>query len=341
MTKKKPISVALQGGGAYGAFTWGVLDRLLEDPRISIEGLSGTSAGAMNALALVQGFVNNGHAGQARQNLENFWRKVSQYGVFNPMKSSLIDPITSHLHAAHHNLSYTMMNMMQSVLSPYYWNPYNVNPLKTLAEEFFDFESLRHHKEHKVFICATHVYSGKLKIFPNEKITLDTLLASSCLPFLFQAVHIDGEPYWDGGFVGNPVIYPLMNHCQTSDILVIQLTRQTCEKNPTTANEILERHKEISYNSCLMREMRAISFITKLIDSKVIQDPKMRRFNMHIIRQSEENSSSLRNALNTDMGFFETLFHQGREQADRWIDAHFPSIGKESTANIEEDFVDL
>lgn len=338
MRQKKKISLALQGGGAYGAFTWGVLDRFLEDSRFIIEGFTGTSAGAMNALAAIQGFLHGGSAEKARESLSNFWHKVSQLGVFHSVKDSWISSL-SQVVMPHHLWSTTLMNMMQDLFSPYYWNPYNVNPLVPLAKEFFDFSAIQQHTDHKVFICATNVRTGKLKIFSNAQVSLNSLLASTCLPFLFQAVNIDGDDYWDGGFVGNPVIYPLIENCETSDIVVVQLTHQFTDKTPRTSLEILNRHKEITYNVSLMREMRAISFITKLIDQGVIPPDRMKKLNMHIIRQSAEGAE-LHHALTTDWAFFETLFHRGRAEASQWIDDHFQDVGQRSTADLQGDFVE-
>ncbi|MGL4825024.1 MAG: patatin-like phospholipase family protein, partial [Alphaproteobacteria bacterium] len=227
------------------------------------------------------------------------------------------------------------------MFSPYQMNPFNINPLETFAKSFFEFERLSHFKDIKLFLCATHVNTGKLKIFRLEDLRVEVLLASACLPFLFQAVEINGEHYWDGGFVGNPAIYPLIYECDTPDVMVIQLTAMHREGLPKTAREIIDRHKEITYNACLMREMRSINFISKLMDDGLLDPKKIKRLNIHLIRNAETFSElEISSALNTDWSFLEHLYNEGRKTGKDWLEQHYDDIGVRTTAQIQQDFVE-
>jgi len=335
--KRKKIALALQGGGTHGAFTWGILDALLADGRFEIEGLSGTSAGGMNAVALAQGYLKGGNEG-ARQEMHRFWKAVADIGLLNmnfrPFSENMphgpvgIDPLRM------------FSSLMQNVLSPYQTNPFNVNILRDLVEEFFDFELLQSAKNIKLFLCATHVNTGKLKLFTLDTLTSQKMLASACLPFLFHAVEVDGENYWDGGFVGNPAIYPLIYACETPDIMIIQLTVMNRKRLPITAEEVIERHKEITYNACLMREMRTIDFVTELIEKGVINDPNMKRLNIHLLRNEELFSSiDLSSALNTNWQFLEYLFKEGQKSGTEWIAKNYHHVGVRHSTNLHKEFV--
>jgi NTE family protein len=333
--KKKKVAFALQGGGAHGAFTWGVMDRILEDGRFEIEGLSGTSAGGMNAAAIAQGLFKGGNEG-ARETLKEFWMLMSKKGEASPLKPTPIDELVGNYGLSNQPI-YTFLNILQGFLSPYQLNPMNLNPLKDFVSEFFDFQALTNPRAPKVFLCATHVRTGKLKIFSGKELSIKSLLASACLPFMFQAVEVGGEYYWDGGFIGNPAIFPLINECETSDIIIIQLTQSERAKLPTTAREIIDRHKEITYNNCLVREMRAIAFITDLIDKGIVEKDKLKRLHIHVIRNEETfENLELSSAMNTSKEFLEHLFQEGRKTADAWIKKHFEDIGKKGTTDMEK-----
>lgn len=334
----KSLGLALQGGGAHGAFTWGVLDALLEHGVFQIEGLSGTSAGAMNALSVAQGFAQGGFEG-ARQCLHSFWQGVSELDVSYFFRPTDADKIKGY-HGLHNSPFFKGFSALQSMFSPYELNPHNVNPFADYLRSFFDIPLLKEAST-KIFLCATHVMSGKLKIFTNKDLSVESILASACLPWLFQAVQVDGEYYWDGGFVGNPAIFPIIYHCQTADVLVVQLTKMRRNTVPTTTREIIDRHKEITYNGCLMREMRSIAFISKLIDRGIIDRNRMKRLNMHLLRDEDVFSHlDLSSALNADWEFLMFLRDRGRATAHNWLAHHGHRVGVESTANIEEDFVD-
>lgn len=334
---KKRIALALQGGGSHGAFTWGVLDKLLEDGRFIIEGVSGTSAGGMNAVAFAHGLMKGGRDG-ARASLRKLWETLGNCSTTSPYMTPPLDRIVGNYNLKN-SLPAWITDMIAQLLSPYQWNPLNINPLEKIVKELFDFENLRSFKETEIFLCATHVASGKLKIFNLKDICSEVMLASACLPMTFQAVRVNDEYYWDGGFVGNPAIYPLIYGCDTADILVVQLTRETCPKIPMTSEEIIERHKEITYNVSLMREMRSIAFLTDLIDKGEIKSP-MKRLHMHLIRNVDVfRGIALRSALNPDPAFIEYLHFWGRKTAQKWIEDHFDDVGKRSTADIQGDFV--
>lgn len=339
--EKKKISIALQGGGSHGAFAWGVLDRLLEDGRFDIRGMSGTSAGGMNAAATIMGLLKNGNEG-ARETLHAYWhtmhklsKEISPYAI-NPYDKE----------AGNFNLNHTpahkVLSFLNKIFSPYDLNPYGFNPFHDFVHDFFDFHVIREHANPRLFLAATQVKSGKIKIFSNEHITSEVLMASACLPFLFHAVRIDGDYYWDGGYIANPAIYPLINDTDAKDIVLVQLTKTHCDKLPRTEGEITERFKEITYNGCLVREMRAIYLITKLIDQGIIPQDKMKRINMHVIKNEESfKDLNLSSALNTDWDFLIYLRDEGRKTAEKWIQENYDSVGVKNTFDqaMFDDFV--
>lgn len=335
---KKKISLALQGGGSHGAFTWGVLDVLLQQKDLEIEGLSGTSAGAMNTLATIQGLIRNGNEG-ARESLREFWTTLGEGSRTGPLQFNPMDKMM-HKFDLSSNPMFMMLNMIGSIFSPYQLNPFNHNPLKELAEKFFDFKAMQECKDYKAFLCATHIATGKLRIFNNKELTIDSLLASACVPTLFQAVEVNGEFYWDGGFIGNPALYPLIYDCDATDVVVIQIRRVHSPSVPTTVKEIHNRLGEITQNSCLTREFRAISLITDLIDNGTIPAGKLKRMNMHLIRDDNFFQHIDRDSgFSADPDFLNYLFEHGRTCAKKWIAHNYEFIGKRSTADLERDFV--
>ncbi len=336
--KKKKIAIALQGGGSHGTFSWGVLDALLEHDNIEIIGLSGTSAGAMNAASLLQGYIKNGAQG-AREELERFWRLMAEKSQSSGMKPTPGNMLIGD-YSVRGSPLYESMNMLSTFFSPYQLNPFDMNPLRDFVRDFFDFKLMNKAKSPQIFLCATHVKTGKLKLFEGPELKEESLLASACLPTMFKAVEVDGEYYWDGGFIGNPAIYPLIYNTDATDIVVIQLRQAYRAELPTTADAIADRHKEITFNSCLLREMRAIYFVTKLIDKGVITDPSIRRLNMHLIRNPEvAGQIDMSSALNTDIGFFEYMFKEGRKTGKEWLKDNYQHIGVRTSAEIEKDFI--
>jgi len=336
---KKKVSIALQGGGSHGAFSWGVLDRLMEDGRFEFEGFTGTSAGGMNAVAAVQGLMRNGNQG-GRDELRIFWKKISEAG-----NSSLLNtrgPIDRMMgqYTMHHSPGYVMFDYLSRIFSPYELNPLQIDPLKEIVVQNFDFEALRAFKGAKLYLCATHVVTGQLRIFTLNELKAECLLASACLPTIHAAVKVDNDYYWDGGFIGNPVFFPLIYDCVSPDIIYIQISPTHRQKLPTTSREISDRLNEISNNSTVMREMRAINFITNLIDEGMLDKNKIKRVFMHVIKNDDAfENLGWSSKLNTEWEFLVHLFEMGRESADTWIKAHYQDVGVKTTADLERHFV--
>lgn len=334
----KTVNLALQGGGAHGAFAWGVLDRLLEDGRVIFDAVSATSAGAMNATVLGYGLTIGGAEG-AREELEKFWKKISEEGAKGPLQPSWIDKAIGN-HSLDYSPIFTFMDILSRVMSPYELNPMNVNPLRQVLESSVDFEVLRAGCPIKLFLSATNVRTGKVRMFENHEIGPDQVLASGCLPFMFQTVEIDGEGYWDGGYMGNPAIFPLIYGSTTNDVVIVHINPLNRDEIPKSARDIMNRINEISFNSSLMREMRAIAFVSHLIEDGQLQDDKHRRMLIHSI-QDEPFMTSLgvTSKLNADWGFMIKLRDVGRACASKWLDDHFEDLGARSSTNIREVFL--
>jgi NTE family protein len=338
--QSKNVSLALQGGGAHGAVVWGVIDRLLEDGRLTVEAVSATSAGAMNAAALASGMAMGGPE-LARKNLYDFWREVSEmdlvfdlYSPLNQLIQALKLPPEYHpFHATIHTLTHT--------LPPKVLNPFNFNPLKSLLLKVVDFERLNHSPSApQLFLNATNVRTGKLKVFETPSISVEAVLASACLPPYFQAVEIDGEHYWDGGYLGNPALYPLIYRNGCRDVIIVQVTAIKRDELPASAADVLHRINEISFNSSLMREMRAVAFATKLIDGGELDGTRHRRMFMHWIG-NDRLMSQLGTAtqFHPEWSLLCRLRDAGRETVSRWLDQNFDDIGSRSTINFAEMFL--
>src|SRR5262245_49023472 len=329
----KTINLALQGGGAHGAFAWGVLDKLLEDGRIGIEGISATSAGAMNAAVLAYGYAEGGNDG-ARAALDGFWRRIAQAACASPLQPSLLDRLT-HNHGLYFNPAFHTLDFLARVFSPYQFNPLNFNPLQLVLEQSVDFERLRASSPIKLFLSATNVRSGKVRVFKTAEITPDAVMASACLPFLFQAVEIDGEAYWDGGFMGNPALFPLIYECSSCDVVVVHINPLARPDVPKTATEILNRVNEISFNSSLMREMRAVAFVTRLIDEGQVAPGTMKRMLIHSIAADDfMQGLGVNSKLNADWEFLTHLRDVGRAEAAAWLEANFQHLTRQSTTDL-------
>src|SRR5271166_1684968 len=284
--ERKTVSLALQGGGAHAAFGWGVLDSLLEDERIDIEGISATSAGAMNAVCVAYGMATGGRQA-ARQALAGFWGRAADAASWSPLQPSWYDRFTRNW-GLEWSPGFVGFEMVSRLFSPYEFNPLNLNPLRDALVATVDFETLRKSSSPiRLFLAATNVRTGKVKIFQREEISAEAVLASACLPFLFQAVEIDGEHYWDGGYMGNPAIFPLIYGCESRDVVVVHINPIERRELPRTARDILNRVNEISFNSSLMREMRAIHFVTELIESGQLAPGRMKQMLIHAISGDE------------------------------------------------------
>jgi NTE family protein len=333
----KKINLALQGGGAHGAFTWGVLDHLLADGRLAIEGISGASAGAMNAIMLADGLARGGPE-EAQKRLAEFWRAASLGGNLPPLQRAVVDRMLSFLPIEGTPVQ-AWLDALSQLYSPYDVNPLNINPLRDLIERFVDFEAVRDCEALQLFITATNVYTGRLHVFSRQKISAQAIMASACLPNLFRAVEIDGVPYWDGGYLGNPVIFPFFRTTDTEDVLVVQINPLVRQSVPTSAQEIMNRVNEITFNSSLLDEFRAIEFVGRLIDQRRLPRGRgpgqYRRINVHrIVLDSEGKAFTAASKLSNDYEFFEMLRDNGRRAARRFLDEHFGDIGVKSTVDL-------
>ncbi|MFZ2088948.1 MAG: patatin-like phospholipase family protein [Desulfobaccales bacterium] len=334
MAKPKVIELALQGGGAHGAYTWGVLDRLLEDDRIVIEGICGTSAGAMNAVVLADGLDTGGKEG-ARQALKKFWSEISEAGRYSPFQRTWLDRLSGNW-----NLDYSpafiFFDNLSRLLSPYQLNPFNIRPVSDLISSLVDFEHVRHAEGIKLFVAATNVRTGKQKIFRRQEMTADMVMASACLPYVFQAVEIDGEAYWDGGYMGNPALFPLVDLTGSQDIVIVQINPVYREEIPQTAPEIFNRINEITFNASLIKEIRSIAILKELIKTANLEDQKFKDVLFHLIANDEElNPLHASSKFNTEWAFFMHLHDIGYRTTSDWLDQNYDDLGKRSTLDYE------
>ncbi len=333
---RKPINIALQGGGSHGAFSWGVLDRLIEDGRLDFVAVSGTSAGAMNAVALVDGWVRGGPEG-ARQRLHDFWRAVARNGRFSPIQRTPWDMLLGNW-SVENSPGYWWYDTMSRAFSPYVANPLDINPLRDVVEAEIDFEKVRACEAIKLFISATNVETGQIRVFNPNEITLDVVMASACLPQIFQAVEIDGTPYWDGGYGGNPAIFPFFYATETDDVLLVQINPVIREGTPRSANEIQNRIDEITFNAALLREFRAIGFVKELIAAGRLPKGEYRDIRMHRIDADEAfRDLSASSKISAEWAFLKYLRDLGRNAASDWLEEHFEAIGTKATVDVHSD----
>ncbi len=337
---RKPVNLALQGGGAHGAFTWGVLDRLLEEERLAIEAISGTSAGAMNAVALAAGYHRGGRAG-ARAALAKFWRAVSRDGRMSPLQRGVMDRLLGNW-SLDKNPVFLALDVASRFISPYDANPFNINPLRAILEREVDFAAVRACKDFKLFVSATNVRTGKVQIFRGEDINADVVMASACLPFLFRAVEIDRVPYWDGGYVGNPPLFPFFRGSRTDDILLVQTNPLKREGTPRSARDILNRINEISFNASLHSELRAIGFVGRLTEGGFLRRwtgrGAYRPVRLHrIAADAELNKLSSSSKFAVEWQFFQHLRDIGRKAAGDFLRKDFAAIGRRGTLDLRKE----
>jgi NTE family protein len=327
------IELALQGGGAHGAFTWGVLDRLLQDDRIQIEGICGTSAGALNGVVLADGLDREGKVG-ARKALRRFWSEVSSAGRFSPIQRTMLDRLLGRW-TLDFSPGYIMFDMMGRLVSPYQLNPLDLNPVRSLIARLVDFDRVRHAEGIKLFVSATNVRTGKLKIFRRDEMTADMVMASACLPFMFQAVEIDGEAYWDGGYSGNPSLFPLVDECQSHDIVIVQINPILREALPRSASDILNRINEITFNASLIKDIRSMALLKKLIDAGDLEHERYKDVLFHRINADEElKPLGVSSKVNTEWAFLEHLHDVGYRTTSVWLEENYRNLGKRSTIDI-------
>ncbi len=335
--RHKGVNLALQGGGAHGAFTWGVLDKFFEDDRIWIEAISGTSAGAMNAVVAAHGMHEDGAVG-ARRRLAEFWRDVSETARTSPVQRSLWARATGSW-SLDGSPGYVWTTLLQRMVSPYDLNPFRIDPLRAIVERRVDFDKVRRCTDMGVFLSATNVETGRIKVFGRDEITLDTTMASACLPSLFQAVEIEGVPYWDGGYMGNPPLFPFFHGSPASDIVIVQINPVLREGTPRTAAEIQNRINEITFNSALLHELRAIDFVRRLLDAGQLDEARYRRMHMHIVHARKQlRRLDASSKLNAERDFLRHLFEIGRQTAERWLAEHFDDLGQRSSVDVRQMF---
>ena len=338
MSAPKRICLALQGGGAHGAFTWGVLETLLADERLEIDGISGTSAGAMNGTVVAEGLMQGGRQG-ALDALHRFWAAVAHVGRFAPMTRTPFDWLGDSW-KIEHSPGYVLFDLISRYLSPYQFNPLNYNPLLGILREHVDFEAVRRCDKVRLFVSATNVRSGKIRVFDNTELTPDAVMASACLPHLFQAVEIDGDPYWDGGYMGNPAIYPLIYHCDSRDVVIVQVNPIEREETPTTTPDILDRLNEITFNSTLMREMRAIHFVGKLLEHHEVDPARYKRMLLHRVDvPAAMKDLGAASKMNAEWDFLTFLRDLGRRQGKHWLERNFDDLGQRTTIDLENDYL--
>lgn len=334
----KVINLALQGGGSHGAFAWGALDRLLEDERIAIEGIVGTSAGAMNAVVTAYGLTLGGNEG-ARQALRRFWESVAEMGARSVMQPSWLDRMRSP-GSLDYSPGWILLDTWSRVFSPYQMNPTNYHPLREILSRQIDFAALRQSAKVKLFICASNVLTNRLHVFEGRDMSIEAVLASGCIPSVFQAIEIDGEHYWDGGYMGNPPFFPIIYNCSSADVVLIMVNPIQIKQVPHTAQAILDRINTLSFNSSLMREMRAINFVNHLIDSGFNEGGRLKKILVHCIDAEDEMGNlGVSSKINVCWEFLTWLFELGRKRADDFLREHFDRIGKESSTAIERRFL--
>jgi len=338
----RTVNLALQGGGAHGAFTWGVLDYFIEDGRLDFEAISGTSAGAMNAVVLADGFARDGAEG-ARERLETFWRGVSREGIGGPARS-VLEPIFAFWNVPTFP-QIPFFGDMHSFSSPYTYNPLNINPLRDVLEELVDFKRVCANEDLKLFISATNVRNGKIRVFEGKEITAAAVMASACLPYLFHAVEIGREAYWDGGFTGNPALFPFFTATRSEDIILVQINPVRRDEVPTTTQDIVERVSEITFNASLLREFRAIDFVNRLIDEGKLPDGMLgenryKRNRLHRIDATAALAAHKASSkMDTSWSFFQELRDAGREAAKDWLKKNFSAIGERATLDLRKEFL--
>lgn len=326
------VDLALQGGGAHGAFTWGVLDRLLEERWLVIDGISGTSAGAMNAAILVHGFVQGG-AAQARVALEAFWRRVSDAALLSPFRRTPLDVLLGRWTLDSSPL-FVAADMMARVFSPYDLNPLAANPLCDILSETIDFAALSG-ASIKLFVTATNVRTGRGRVFRNGDLNPDVLLASACLPTLFQAIELDGEAYWDGGYSGNPTITPLVRECRSHDTIIVQINPVERPGTPRTARDILNRLNEVSFNAVLLKELRMIGLLRNLAQSGDDESANWARMRVHRISSDVMVDLGYSSKLNAEWAFLTMLRDEGRQAAEAFLNLHGNDLGNRSSLDLD------
>ena len=326
------VDLALQGGGSHGAFTWGVLDRLMDEPWLRIDGISGTSAGAMNAVVLAAGFTANGAAG-AKSALNAFWRRVADAARLSPIRRSPLDVILGRW-TLDTSPFYLAFDLASRVFSPYDLKFAGANPLHRVLADTVDFAQVVA-SPIRLFVTATNVHTGRGRVFRNAELTPDVLLASACLPTLFRAVEIDGEPYWDGGYSGNPTITPLVRECQSQDTLLVAVNPVERPGTPRSAREILDRLNEVSFNATLLKELRMIALLRQVADPGHSEGRKWAQMRIHLIASEVLAGLGASSKFNAEWDFLCMLRDEGRRAAETFLAANSDNVGKRSSVDLD------
>jgi NTE family protein len=326
------VDLALQGGGSHGAFTWGVLDRLLEEPWLTIDGISGTSAGAMNAAVLASGYAKGGPE-EARKALDDFWRRVSDGALLSPFKRTPLDMLLGRW-TMDMSPAFLAFDMAARLFSPYDLNPAGLNPLRDILAACVDTDALQKCSI-KLFVTATNVHTGRGRVFRNAELTPHVLLASACLPTLFQAIEIDGEAYWDGGYAGNPTITPLVRECSSNDTILVQVNPVERPGTPRSARDIINRVNEVSFNATLLKELRMMAVLRQVSDPGNSEGARWARMRIHRISSATMTELGYSSKLNAEWDFFVMLRNEGRRSAEAFLAAHGNDLGARSTLDLD------
>ncbi|WP_243634475.1 patatin-like phospholipase family protein [Roseicella frigidaeris] len=326
------VDFALQGGGSHGAFTWGVLDRMLEEEWLEIEGVSGTSAGAMNAAVLASGIARGG-AAAAREDLEAFWRRVSTAATFSPFQRGMMDRLLGNW-TLDNSPGFLTMDLLARLISPYDVSNVGGNPLEQILHDSVDFAALAQGPV-KIFVTATNVHTGRARIFRNRDVSAQALLASACLPQLFQAIEIDGQPYWDGGFAGNPTLVPLVNELESDDTILVPINPIERPSTPRSAREILDRVNEVSFNAVALKELKMLALMRKVADAGASEGANWARMRMHMVRNDVMATLGYSSKLNAEWAFLTMLRDEGRQAAQSFLDLHAADIGTRSSLDLD------
>ena len=342
--KPKVLNLALQGGGSHGAFTWGALDCLLAHPQVEIESISGTSAGAVNAVALASGYARAPQAPRsgARDCLARVWTDIGEWSALGWLPAHFGRSLWGgHANAEWINQAQMWVQAFTGLLSPYQTNPLNFNPLRELLQQCIDFAAIQRCGGPDVYVSATQVSTGRAAIFSGDGLTIDAVLASACLPTLFQAVEIDGQAYWDGGYALNPALSPLVANCRHHDLLVIQINPLQRMNHPMTASSILDRMNEVTFNASLLAQMRAIDKINRLLATGALAPGSAKSVRLHRIDGGEPLLAyAASTKLRSDPDLIGELFALGRAAAQRWLDEHLASVGVRGTVDVALDYAD-
>ena len=326
------VDLALQGGGSHGAFTWGVLDRLMDEPWLRIDGISGTSAGAMNAVVLTGGFAADGPAG-AKSALSAFWRRVADSARFSPIRRSPFDVVLGRW-TLDTSPFYLAFDLASRVFSPYDLKFAGANPLQRVLADSVDFAQVAR-SPIRLFVTATNVHTGRGRVFRNAELTPDIVLASACLPTLFRAIEIDGQSYWDGGYAGNPTITPLVRESDSHDTLLVAVNPIERPETPRSAREILDRVNEVSFNATLLKELRMIALLRQVVDAGTSEGRKWAEMRMHLVSSKVLADLGASSKFNAEWDFLCMLRDEGRRAAEAFLAANSQNIGKRSSMDLD------